>query len=114
MCYVYTLAHGNKYWHILVWNIQVLLCFIVCERSEDEPNDCRPPMKMLWGRRTCDHAQMVPPRNIPDADTDPYTWFKINMDFTPRETVCSMGKWLSGRGQTDADAHHALDWHVTC
>lgn len=62
-----------------------------CVRSSDEPNDCRPNMNMLWGRRTCEHAQRTETRNIPNADENPYKWFAINMGFTPRESVCVMG-----------------------
>jgi len=51
-------------------------------------------MEILWGRRTCAVPQLVTPvRNIPNANEDPYKWFGENMDMTPREAVCLMGKY---------------------
>ncbi|XP_067943721.1 putative ascorbate peroxidase [Watersipora subatra] len=62
------------------------------------PNRCRPNMQVLWGRRTCEVAQLVEPlRNIPDANQDPYEWFQENMQMTPRETVCIMGSHALGK-----------------
>jgi len=69
--------------------------FLVCVPTPGVvPNDCRTNMEILWGRRTCAVPQLVTPvRNIPNANEDPYKWFGENMDMTPREAVCLMGKY---------------------